>query len=647
MPTVRLPPFNVTAPGSQYSVPPNVNVTSAAGTGALLNATLNAGTLTGVTITEKGGTYTSAPTVTIDPPPAGGTQATATATEANGRLTSITLVNKGSGYTTVPNLVLSGGGIQPNNVDNGVGLTATNSIFSDALNAANVFGSHNVVPTAPAGGAGLLVGQYCNGARVPPEQCSSQQGANNQGMCLGYFTPAGISENVGVPQVFRFQGIAATATVDEGNNWINMTYGPLTLSRPSVTTPTAQEQMLTVAAVGSAQGAYSIPPTSVAVNKGSNSVAPTHDFFGNTRPLTNANPADIGAVEVAVANVPLPSVSPASLAFGNVVEGATSASQELTLSNNGAAAFTGITVTVTSPFSRITTGTFPGGAPNGGNSGGRRQIHHQGGLHRAGDGWSIDGYGHDRRQRHGRQFAGAIDWHVNRRHAYGQRQSDTAGLRDLGNRNVERGAERDGDQHRQLSIGRSRLHVRRWHSAAVLANGRKLRRDAGGRGLVHGDRQVCSWHGGGLLQDLDGCGRRVTVTGSPVTLTGTGVATKAAASITPNPLTITLPSGAGNASGTGVVTLQNTAPVGGAQIAVSNVAVSGGSLLSYFFNIGQAAGTNTCTGATLAPQASCTVTVRFTNVLSPRGANRAGTITFTDNAQTATQIGGLIGHATP
>ncbi len=353
--------ITVTAGGSQYSLPPIVNVTSAAGTGALLNATLNAGTLTGVTVTDVGGTYTSAPTVTIDPPPAGGTQATAKATEVNGRITSITLLNKGSGYTTVPNLVLSGGGIQPNVADNGaIGLTATNSIFSDALNAANVFGGNNVVPTAPAGGAGLLVGQYCNGARVPPEQCGTQQGANNQGMCLGYFTPAGISENVGVPQVFRFQGISATATVDEGNNWINMTYGPLTLSRPTAALtgvpPTAPEQMLAVGAVGATQGAYSIPATSAAVNAGTNQGAPRTDFFGNTRPLTAGNPADIGAVEYQAATAAIANVTGGPLAFGPAVDGTTTASKTLVLHNTGTAALTGINIAVSAPFALAANG---------------------------------------------------------------------------------------------------------------------------------------------------------------------------------------------------------------------------------------------------------------------------------------------------
>jgi hypothetical protein len=119
---------------------------------------------------------------------------------------------------------------------------------------------------------------------------------------------------------------------------------------------------------------------------------------------------------------------------------------------------------------------------------------------------------------------------------------------------------------------------------------------------------------------------------------GGGGGTPATVSITPNPLTITLPTG--TFTGTGVVTLTNTAAPGGASVTVSNVSVTGGSLLTYFFNVAA----NTCTGP-LAPGAACTVTVRFTNVFSARGVDRAGTITFTDNAAGSPQSSGLIGHA--
>ncbi len=330
-----------------------------------LAVTVANGAVSAVKITDTGGAYTGVPTVTLVGGGGSGAQVSVTVnlnrnSATYGFITRATVVNGGSGYTSAPTAVFSGGGITPNTADNGaVGLSATNSIFSDALNSANVLGGNNLpaataaTPLAPAGGAGLLVGQYCNGARVPPEQCSSQQGANNQGMCLGYFTPAGISENVGVPQVFRFQGIAATATVDEGNNWINMSYGPLTLSRPSAsaaTPPTAQELMVSVPAVGSVQGAYSIPGTSAAVNAGTNASAPQTDFYGNRRPLTDDNPADIGAVEYQAPAAAIASITGGSLSFGNGVVGTTSASQTLTLHNTGTASLTGIAIAASGPY---------------------------------------------------------------------------------------------------------------------------------------------------------------------------------------------------------------------------------------------------------------------------------------------------------
>jgi hypothetical protein len=140
-----------------------------------------------------------------------------------------------------------------------------------------------------------------------------------------------------------------------------------------------------------------------------------------------------------------------------------------------------------------------------------------------------------------------------------------------------------------------------------------------------------------------------TVTNAMVTLTGTGVAARATVSVTPNPLTITLPTGAANFTGTGTVTLTNTAAAGGAQVLVTNVGFTGGNIFAYFFNAVSNAvspGSDTCTGATLAPGASCTVVVRFTNV-SARGTNRTGTISFTDNATGNSQSGPLIGFATP
>jgi hypothetical protein len=146
---------------------------------------------------------------------------------------------------------------------------------------------------------------------------------------------------------------------------------------------------------------------------------------------------------------------------------------------------------------------------------------------------------------------------------------------------------------------------------------------------------------GNLSRTLTVAYTGATVTPTPVSLTGAGVATRATASISPNPLTITLPTG--QVTGTGIVTLSNTSAAGGAQFVVSNVTAAGGSLINYFFNV--VTGTDTCTGVVLAPGTSCTVQVRFTNVFAARGTNRAGTVTFTDNANASPQTGALIGHA--
>jgi hypothetical protein len=136
-----------------------------------------------------------------------------------------------------------------------------------------------------------------------------------------------------------------------------------------------------------------------------------------------------------------------------------------------------------------------------------------------------------------------------------------------------------------------------------------------------------------------------TITPASVTLTGTGVTARATAAVTPNPLTITLPTGVLSVTGTGTATLTNTAPAGGAQLLVTNVTTTGGTLGTYFFNV--VAGGDTCSGTALAPAASCTVNVRFTNVGSPRGTNRAGTINFALSGGGPATTGALVGFATP
>ncbi len=370
---------------------------------------------------------------------------------------------------------------------------------------------------------------YCNGSRIPPELGVS-----------GFQVPPGISDATVPNPIFNLNPVA---TVDEGNNWINISWGPLALMGPTgmgtgstadtflgnyvPTNASPTINYITSAANGGANGAFTL--------------APGQDFFGNQRKTNNA--VDAGAVEfqAAAGAGPTASVSPASLDFGNWAVGTTSNPMLLTVTNTGTSALAGGTFTIVggAPFSRVTSGTFPAGAPNCG-----------------------------------------------------------AGL---------------------AVASSCTIKVAFAPTGAPAAYNRNL---------------TVAYTG-------------ATVNGSPVTLTGTGVAARGTVSVTPNPLTITLP--VGTFSGTGTVTLSNTTAAGGSSVAVTNVAVASGAgsgLLSWFFSdSGLFGGADNCTGANLAPGDSCTVVVAFTNVFAARGVNRPGTVTFTDTATGSPQVENLVGHA--
>jgi Bacterial cadherin-like domain len=201
---------------------------------------------------------------------------------------------------------------------NGSGFTLApqNSILTSTAGGYAVNG--NIQPSSTP-----VIKQYCNGSRVPPE---------NGG--LGWGVDPGISDATLPNPIFS---LTAAATVDEGNNWVNLVYGPLSLFGPN------NVQL----------GNYSITTGSQAIDNGSSTGAPNHDFFGTTRPQGGV--VDIGAVEfVSGVSGPAASVTGGPLAFGNVTVGTTSAPQTLTLHNTGTATLNGITVTFPpgSPFSR-------------------------------------------------------------------------------------------------------------------------------------------------------------------------------------------------------------------------------------------------------------------------------------------------------
>ena len=154
---------------------------------------------------------------------------------------------------------------------------------------------------------------------------------------MGYQVPPGISDATVPNPIFN---LTPAATVDEGNNWINLSWGPLALIGPLTNT---------------ALGNYGPTSTSSTINYVPSSAstyaaAPSTDFFGNQRKTNSA--LDAGAVEfVGAGSTAVLNVSPTSLTFTGV-QGQTTAVQNLTLHNTGTAGATGIAVVVTAPFAR-------------------------------------------------------------------------------------------------------------------------------------------------------------------------------------------------------------------------------------------------------------------------------------------------------
>ncbi len=241
----------------------------------------------------------------------------------------------------------------PANHSSGFTLTPVSSVLTNGYG-----GNHN------SNSNPTVAQQYCNGSRVPPELGSA-----------GYNVPPGTNEgNVPVP-IFN---LTAGATVDEGNNWINISWGPLSLTNSS-----------NGPANGTVLGNYALASGSPAINyvtaansSASYGAAPSLDFFGNARKTNNA--VDAGAVEFMGGGTPPPpaaptlaSIAPASGAKGAVVNvtltganltGATA----VTVSGSNGTGFITVSNVVPVDASHVTaTFTIPSGINNNGNNANR------------------------------------------------------------------------------------------------------------------------------------------------------------------------------------------------------------------------------------------------------------------------------------
>ncbi len=185
----------------------------------------------------------------------------------------------------------------PTTHQNGSQLNPTYSVLSSS----NLIGAGQYATTNKVGTTSMLAKQYCNGPRSNPG------------------TPdAGTGPLVPLRQ-FTMQ---AAATEDEGGNWIDVRYGPLSLSDSSAYSAAGT--------VLPALGDYHLAAvaSNVAVDQGTATGASNHDFDGQSRPIGAGY--DIGADEVGVAGTaklvlyagtatvpPSPAVFPATRVISN------------------------------------------------------------------------------------------------------------------------------------------------------------------------------------------------------------------------------------------------------------------------------------------------------------------------------------------
>jgi uncharacterized repeat protein (TIGR01451 family) len=232
------------------------------------------------------------------------------------------------------------------------GFTPTNSVLSGS-----VYG------TGIQTGSPAFKSQYCNGSRTPPEAGGT-----------GWQVPPGTNETNAFPNpVFN---LTPAAVVDEGNNWVNLRWGPLSLYPIDPAIASASHQ-------GASPLADYTPQTgSSAIDKGAASLtfgsggsavtvnAPKMDFYGNTRPAGAGY--DIGAIEAAgvavvtdlsVTKVDNHGGSSVTVTSGKLGNGATII-YTMVVTNNGPSAVTGATLTDTLPalngFALLTVSTTNG-----------------------------------------------------------------------------------------------------------------------------------------------------------------------------------------------------------------------------------------------------------------------------------------------
>jgi len=190
------------------------------------------------------------------------------------------------------------GDTSPTNGANGR-MNPTFSMLTSTSGGYGTAAAHNINGSNPG-----FVKEYCNGSRVTP----------------------GIID--GTPPTPAFM-MAPAVTEDEGGNFIDVRYGPLSLSNSSLIT--------TAGTVRTPLADYRIGLNSPAVDTANSQLAPNHDFFGTPRP--QGPDFDRGAHEVVKTGAPAEgeiTVWPTLVGFGSVQIG-TVGTLTTTITNNGTA----------------------------------------------------------------------------------------------------------------------------------------------------------------------------------------------------------------------------------------------------------------------------------------------------------------------
>jgi len=238
----------------------------------------------------------------------------------------------------------------PGNHGSGFTLNPTYSVLDDTGYASTNLASN------PS-----IVSQYCNGSRVPPE-CSVADGCGGPS---GYGVPPGIVDASTPNPVFS---LTPAATVDEGNNWINVSWGPLSLTNDASNTGAGNTTgnygggaLFANYALAAGSPAIDYVPLNSTTLPEATVPNLSTDFFGNPRPdPANPNHFDVGAVEFQNGSGvgTLTSISPVSGPQGTVVP-VTLTGTNLTLASAVNVSGTGIAVSaVTAVNATTVTATF-------------------------------------------------------------------------------------------------------------------------------------------------------------------------------------------------------------------------------------------------------------------------------------------------